>query len=163
MKYRMIQYDREAAVVYAKKWAYSRNPSYYNFDLIGGDCTNFASQCLYAGCRVMDYTPILGWYYISANKKSPSWTGVPYFYNFITQNQSVGPFGKECLPQEVQIADFIQLYNSQKYTHTLLVTKIYGGRLYVAAHSQDSFDRELSTFIYDNLRYIHIQGARALA
>ena len=42
-------YDRQAAVAYAHRWAYLRNPAFYNFDKLGGDCTNFASQCLYAG------------------------------------------------------------------------------------------------------------------
>ena len=31
------KYARNKAVEYAGKWAYSRNPKYYNFDLIGGD------------------------------------------------------------------------------------------------------------------------------
>ena len=30
------KYDRNRAVEYAEKWSYSRNPKYYNFDLIGG-------------------------------------------------------------------------------------------------------------------------------
>lgn len=42
-------YDRNKAVAYAHKYAYSRNPNYYNFDNIGGDCTNFVSQVLAAG------------------------------------------------------------------------------------------------------------------
>lgn len=46
-------YDRYSAVMYAHKWAYDRNPRYYNYDKIGGDCTNFASQCLLAGNGVM--------------------------------------------------------------------------------------------------------------
>lgn len=86
-----LPYNRTAAIEYAYKWAYSRNPRYYNFDRLGGDCTNFASQCLYAGSKVMNYTPVFGWYYNSASNKSPSWTGVPFFYNFLTSNNSVGP------------------------------------------------------------------------
>ena len=41
----IIPYNRTAAVDYARKWALKRNPAYYNFDSVGGDCTNFASQC----------------------------------------------------------------------------------------------------------------------
>ena len=37
-------YDRRRAVEYALRWALSRNPEYYNFDNIGGDCTNFRSE-----------------------------------------------------------------------------------------------------------------------
>ena len=36
-----VKYDRQKAIQYAEKWAFSRNPKYYNFDAVGGDCTNF--------------------------------------------------------------------------------------------------------------------------
>lgn len=49
------EYNRELAINYAKEWAYKRNPNYYNFDAVSGDCTSFVSQCLYAGCQVMNY------------------------------------------------------------------------------------------------------------
>ena len=45
---RLREYNRENAVEYAKIWAYKRNPKYYNFDSVGGDCTSFVSQCLFA-------------------------------------------------------------------------------------------------------------------
>ncbi|MDE7439525.1 MAG: amidase domain-containing protein, partial [Clostridia bacterium] len=45
----ILDYNRELAYEYAKKWAFKRNPEFYNFNNIGGDCTNFASQCIYAG------------------------------------------------------------------------------------------------------------------
>ena len=35
------KYNRQKTIEYAKKWAYGRNNKYYNFDNIGGDCTNF--------------------------------------------------------------------------------------------------------------------------
>ena len=92
---KVIPYDREKAVDYAHKWAFGRNPAYYNYDDIGGDCTNFASQTLRAGGGVMNTTPTFGWYYYSANNKSPSWTGVQYLYNFLTTNKGVGPFGHD--------------------------------------------------------------------
>ena len=41
------KYKKDDSVKYAKKWAYLRNPKYYNYDAIGGDCTNFVSQCIY--------------------------------------------------------------------------------------------------------------------
>lgn len=36
-------YNREKAVEYAQKWALSRNPQFYDFDSLGGDCTNVGS------------------------------------------------------------------------------------------------------------------------
>ncbi|WP_275890910.1 amidase domain-containing protein [Romboutsia hominis] len=43
------EYDREKAVAYARKWALDHNPTYANYELYGGDCTNYISQCLRAG------------------------------------------------------------------------------------------------------------------
>ncbi len=40
-------YNVDAAVAYADKWATSRNPQYKAYP--GVDCSNFVSQCLYAG------------------------------------------------------------------------------------------------------------------
>ena len=84
-------YNRQKAVEYAKKWAYSRNPQFYDFQDLGGDCTNFASQVIYAGCGVMNYTPVYGWYYISLNERAPAWTGVNQLYRFLTTNTGEGP------------------------------------------------------------------------
>ena len=53
----MKPYDRAAALRYAEQWALRRNPDFFDFEELGGDCTNFASQCLYAGSRVMNFTP----------------------------------------------------------------------------------------------------------
>ena len=73
----LLRYDRAAAVAYAHRWAYDRNPRYYDYGRVGGDCTSFASQCLYAGAGIMNYTRDLGWYYLDGNRKAPAWTGVP--------------------------------------------------------------------------------------
>lgn len=72
-------YNRQAAVDYAHRWAYLRNPDFYNFDELGGDCTNFASQCLYAGAGVMNYTPTFGWYYNSQYSRTPPGRECPSF------------------------------------------------------------------------------------
>ena len=64
-------YNRENVYSYAKKWALKRNPKYYNFDSLGGDCTNFVSQCVYAGSSIMNFTKDLGWYYRSLSDRAP--------------------------------------------------------------------------------------------
>ena len=88
---RELFYNRQWVVNYARVWAYSRNPRFYDFSDLGGDCTNFASQCIFAGAGVMIYTPEVGWFYIDANDRSPSWTGVEFLYDFLVNNLSVGP------------------------------------------------------------------------
>ncbi|MHC1684869.1 MAG: amidase domain-containing protein [Clostridiaceae bacterium] len=42
-------YNPSAACAYAQKYALNYNPEYKDFSNSGGDCTNFISQCLYAG------------------------------------------------------------------------------------------------------------------
>lgn len=154
-----INYDREAALAYAKRWAYSRNPRYYSFDELGGDCTNFASQCLFAGCGVMNYAPA-GWYYESLNKRSPSWTGVGFFFKFMTENKDAGPFGRKGGPSDIVPADFIQLSRSGIFTHTLIVTAVFRNDFLIASHTTDSYGRPISSYGYDTIRYIHIEGAK---
>lgn len=50
-----IKYEREKVLKNAKRWAYDRNPQFYNFDNVGGDCTSFVSQCILVGSNVMNY------------------------------------------------------------------------------------------------------------
>ena len=106
---RVVEYNRDKTVAYAKKWAFGRNPKYYNYDNVGGDCTNFISQCLYNGSKVMNYEKTTGWYYINGNNKSPSWTGVEFLYKFIVNNKGVSIFGKEVKEDEIEIGDAVIL------------------------------------------------------
>ena len=87
------EYIRERAVEYASRWAFSRNPLFYDYTGIGGNCTNFVSQCVYAGSCTMNFTAIFGWYYLSDKERTASWTGVEFFYNFMTGNKGPAPSG----------------------------------------------------------------------
>lgn len=154
-------YIRENAVQYARKFAFAQNPYFASFAGIGGNCTNFVSQSIFAGSCQMNYTPTFGWYFISLNQRSPSWTGVDFFYNFITQNKGIGPFGREATLDELEIGDVIQLgRNNEGYYHTLLVVGFDGPDTLVAAQTDDALDRPLSTYNNDYARYIKIEGVR---
>lgn len=161
-----IPYDRGAAVAYAHQWAYRRNPAYYDYEKIGGDCTNFASQSLYAGTGVMNYKPVYGWYYIDANSKAPAWTGVEYFRNFIVRKQiTPGPFGIITDINGVEVGDFVQLrfQGREVHSHTPIIVEIGEPRsldnILVAAHSFDADYRPLSSYQVSALRFLHILGA----
>ncbi len=162
----LLPYDRAAAVEYARKWALSRNPKYYNYDPLGGDCTNFASQCVLAGGGVMNHTPTFGWYYNSANDHSPSWTGVEYLYNFLTRKAGgPGPVAHEVGIADVQPGDISQFAGtSARFSHTQVVVEAgkRGGLedILVCTHTYDSLDRPLSTYEYLKLRFLHIEGIR---
>ncbi len=157
----IFPYNRAAAVNYARRWAKKRNPAYYNFEGIGGDCTNFVSQCIYAGCGVMNYTPTFGWYYITANNRTPSWTGVEFFYDFFASNKGAGPFAEETDINGLEIGDVIQLGRVDGiFYHTLIVTRINRGNIYIASHSTDSYNRPLESYRYGRKRCLHILGCR---
>ena len=154
-------YVRERAVRYAEKYAFSQNPIFGNFRGIGGNCTNFVSQAIYAGSCVMNYKPTFGWYYVSLDNRSPSWTGVDFFYNFMVGNKDVGPFGIDSTLDALEVGDVIQLAkNDGGFYHTLLVVGFDGGDTLIAAQTDDAFARPLSTYQYDYARYIKIQGVR---
>lgn len=156
-----IGYDRNKVLQYAKRWAFDRNPRFLDFENLGGDCTNFASQCIYAGAGVMNYTPTFGWYYNSARDRSPSWTGVQYLYNFLIQNRRAGPYAAETGPDQMEIGDIIQLGRAEGgFYHSPVVTGVTPEDIFVAAHSYDAFMRPLSTYVYDRIRYLHILGVR---
>lgn len=159
-------YMRQAAVDYAHRWAYSRNPVFYNYEEIGGDCTNFASQCLYAGSGVMNFTPDFGWYYINGNNKAPAWTGVEYLYQFLTrQDPSVGPAAVDARIMDLMPGDLIQLsFDGETFSHTPVVVAADRPRtpseVLVAAHSYDSDNRPLSSYTFQKIRYLHIVGVQ---
>lgn len=159
----IIDYNRKAAVDYANKWALSRNKRYFDFSNLGGDCTNFVSQCLYAGSNIMNYIPIYGWYYNSANDRSASWTGVEYLYNFLTTNKTKGVFAKNVKDDEVEIGDIVQLGDSlANFYHSLIITKTGElpsiNNILVNTHTFDAKQRPLKTYIFEKIRFLHIQG-----
>ena len=155
------------AVAYARRWAFSRNPAYFNFDLLGGDCTNFASQCLFAGIGVMNDTPDVGWYYRSLNDRAAAWTGVEYFYRFLTENEKSpigsgqGPFAVEADISELEIGDFVQFGNETgDFYHTPMIVGFAGRTPLLAAHTYDAYNRSLNTYRYAKIRGLHILGGR---
>lgn len=158
-------YRRLNAVLYAHHWAYGRNPRFYDYEELGGDCTNFASQCVYAGAGVMNYTPVYGWYYIDPDNKAPAWTGVEYFYSFLTRPQiSLGPVARETDDLRfAQPGDVIQLrFSGPVFQHSPVVVQTSpdgsADKILLAAHSSDADWRPLSSYEYEAYRVLHILG-----
>jgi hypothetical protein len=158
------RYDRKMAVAYAHEWAYGRNPVYYDFENLGGDCTNFASQVIYAGSGKMNYKKTFGWYYINANNRTPSWTGVNYLYNFLIDNLGPGPIAKKVDVQDIEPGDIIQLsfVGNNIFNHSLIVvyTGIYPKmeNILVATHTENRDYYPLTRFRWMDIRFLHITG-----
>lgn len=157
----IFPYDRAAAVAYAKKWALGRNPAYFDFSDIGGDCTNFASQCLFAGAQVMNFTPVYGWFYRSADDRTASWTGVEYLYNFLVNNRGAGPFAETVPLDRLQRGDIVQLgRETGDFYHSPVVIGFARNSILVAAHSYDAYGKTLASYRAPVVRGLHILGVR---
>ena len=155
-------YDKKSAILYAKKWALSRNPKYYNFDNVGGDCTSFISQCLYAGSKKMNYSKINGWYYNNGYDKSPSWSGVEFLHDFLINNKSFGPHGIEVTSNEILPGDIAQLsFDGNIFGHSLFIIEVNSPSLndiVIATHTFDTLGKKIGEYNFSKVRFIHIQN-----
>ncbi|OPA75545.1 hypothetical protein BVG16_19565 [Paenibacillus selenitireducens] len=70
---RATSYSRERAVQYADRWWNENNPEFLAFEV---DCTNFISQCLFAGGAPIYYTGKResGWWYRGMVNGQESWS-----------------------------------------------------------------------------------------
>ena len=114
----------------------------------------------------MNYTPGVGWYYISPDDRAPAWSSVEYFYDFLTQkfteeNGGVGPFATEVVRERAEPGDVVQYANaSGDWYHTVIITGMDGDEILVSAQSNDALDRPISTYNFASVRFLHIEGVK---
>jgi hypothetical protein len=109
----------------------------------------------------MNYTPTFGWYYISVGDRAPAWTGVDELYRFLISNKGAGPQGEVVPLRNIMEGDIVQLRfgNGERFDHSPVVVDRGNGTpdsVLVAAHTNDSDCRQLSTYRYNAMRPIHI-------
>ncbi len=131
-------YDRNSAAAYARAWALHRNPAFGNFSALGGDCANFASQCLWAG---WDKRMAAGWYYRSMTDRTPSWSGVRFLRRWLLEAGRA----EICDVSEAEPGDLVVLWNGQRYYHVTVILRP-GADPLVAAHTHDVLNRALSAY-----------------
>ena len=161
-------YDNVRAVEYARRWALDRNPLFIDFTGLGGNCTNFVSQAVLAGSCVMNPTPDFGWYYFSAEDRAPAWSGVEFFFDFMTGapmfrevNGGVGPYASVVSRSRAVPGDVVQYADSAgDWYHTVMITAVEGSEIFVSAQSDDALDRPLSSYRFAGTRFLHIEGVR---
>lgn len=167
---KLQEYDREAAVAYAREWALDRNPAYKDYDPWGGDCTNFISQCLRAGKIPLDHTgqeEYQMWYWYSDKERTPSWTAAELLYQYIIRNnnentQNYGIYARLGKYNELDPGDIVQLVYNGKAYHSMIITEVILEGEYlidylISAHTYDVLDYPLSNKIGEK-RYIKILG-----
>ncbi|MGE5474408.1 MAG: amidase domain-containing protein [Ignavibacteriales bacterium] len=154
-------YNRIDALQYADRWALGRNPMYYDYSKIGGDCTNFISQVLHAGGCTMNYSTD-GWFYENGNKKSPSWTGVNFLYRFLIKDKVVGPVVEETGVGKIKIGDIVQLsfQEGNVYNHSLVIVECGNpasiSNIKVSTHTTDQYHYPLSDYKWTKIRFLHV-------
>ncbi|MCR5678336.1 MAG: amidase domain-containing protein [Agathobacter sp.] len=152
-----------AAARYGIKYAEEPNPMY---DLFGSDCTNFASQCLYAGNKTMDSNgknepkkngniiqTSSTWYYFGDAKKyvcTTSWlrcSGKNNFSNYWDAYR-VGTFSTLAnVRKNSRLGDVIQVVDKKGTSvHSLVVTKVSKDEIYLSAHTSNRCNISLSRF-----------------
>ncbi len=162
-------YSRSKAVTYAVKYALNYNPNYPDYNgATGGDCTNYISQCLYAGGikqHYGTYGSYNSWYFKSDRDRSGSWTKASYFQKYIHGNNSKISATFPSSWYGVEEGDIIQIVPSNSATHSMIITGVvYSSAttrsdLLICCHTSDkknvSFNANFSGREY---AYYHIKG-----
>ncbi|MGG1614855.1 amidase domain-containing protein [Paenibacillus sp. FSL K6-2441] len=144
---RSIAYRREEAVIYADRWWDSFNPEFAAFEV---DCTNYISQCLFAGGAPINYTGKResGWWYkgyVGGRELwSYSWSVANALARYLGQSRT--GLRAELLerPEQLQLGDVIAYDwdGNGTFQHNTIVTAFdAGGMPLVNAHTTPSKHR----------------------
>ena len=165
-------YDRNKAVAYADKYHHVRNPVWYNFTDEGGNCQNYASQCMLEGGIALDYFGEEQWKcyindpdydpYINEDEtpegRTRSWVNVGYFYNYAKYNEGKGLVAEaNANLYYAQPSDIIMVGNGG-LAHTVIVSKVVDGHILVDSNSIDMKDYPIEAYTYTDIMLIKILG-----
>jgi hypothetical protein len=143
-----ILYDRNQVQTYANTWWNSFNPHYLFFEK--DDCTNFVSQCLFAGNAPMNYTGKreTGWWYQGKIGKqelwSFCWAVADSLCRLLAGDSKSWHATRVDMPQKLAIGDVISYDwdGNGHYQHSAIVTEINtNGMPLVSAHTSNSKNR----------------------
>ncbi len=171
------EYNREAAVAYSYEWAGTdaalRNPNYTAYDIYGGNCNNYTSQCLFASGIPMDYSGNEIWKWhgetISTNGtafgRSYSWTVCENFYGYCKNNTGRG------LVAEVdgnlysgREGDIIQYVSGDRRVHSVIISKVIYDQegnvvdYLINSNTMDKRDCPMTAYGYSDFYLIRIAG-----
>ena len=156
-------YSVSNAVAYAKEHAIDYNSP--EFKTYSSDCTNFVSQCVYAGGKSMNVVSDYqnkGIYETTSYWYSKHWTSIsPYHrYGISTSFIRVGEFytywknhgatiiqcsSLSSLQNTAKLGDIVQVKNSSgEWYHSVIITAGSSGAWKYSAHSRDRIDYNVS-------------------
>ncbi len=158
-------YDRQAAADYADRYWETANPGYLEFEV---DCSNYVSQCIFAGGAPMNYTDRRdsGWWYrgMSGSREnwSYSWAVADSLRRYLAAGRSHGLRAKAVeSAQELEPGDVISYCwkGDGRFGHsTVVASKDKNGMPLVNAHTVSSkhryWDYRDSYAWTENTRYL---------
>lgn len=156
-----VNYDRVAAVDYAKAHALSYNPAFKRFN---NDCTNFVSQTLLAGGWQMAlgvYTHNDVWWYScmlpggNVCRASYTWGAAFNFHEFLGtspgQRTNMADHFGDVWPGDIIFADWdgpTGHHPDGRIDHVMVVTgRDTDGNLYISQHTNDRLNRPMTQVI----------------
>lgn len=167
-------YSATNAVKYARKYANvgkDKKGKLLFYYVNGNDCTNFVSQCVWAGYggyvsddisktkkRIANKTYMTGSWYGGTGGGHANWENVTKFASFASASKTYGPQGKiynnngKCTKLSgIKLGDVIQMKsaNASRYGHSLFVTQVNytpgaGSTFFVSCHSYDALNKNLA-------------------
>lgn len=157
----LSSYSASDAIAYAREYALDYNDNYESWTIAqGGDCANFASQCLYAGGKPMNgtcsssgrYTDTTKWFHlqfgtlIKSYGYTTTWINCGDFKRY-WQGKCSGYYLKSSLPDLIETCsagDIVQLCNEDTIVpyHTIIITYNNGSTIKYCGHSNDRLDEE---------------------
>ncbi len=183
-------YDAAAAVAYAERFALSYNRLFFSYRGLGGDCQNFASQCVWAGLGgkntsaavnlkmpPMIRTGPRAWFQSDqfSHDVFGHWTAVQPFSRYILAGrlQDPGPIGTITNGlANAAAGDLIQISDGKTWFHVYIVVAHTGTQgmrttkdLWVSAHTTDRNRQWLATLITSAIpvRTVHFIGGLSFA
>lgn len=144
---RAIPYYRERAAQYADQWWNGSNPEFLSFEV---DCTNYISQCLFAGGAPINYTGRResGWWYKGMINNREAWSFSWAVANSLESHLRLSETGLRAElvggPGQLKLGDVITYDwdGDGRYQHSVIVTAFdAGGMPLVNAHTTSSRHR----------------------
>lgn len=140
-------YNYTAMANYLEKYWSNYNSAYRSFT---ADCTNFASQALYAG----GWASVDGWYlnanywWYNSSNQTRSWVNVDYWATFARNSGRVTSLSNVW---NLGVGDVLQAQasGSSSKDHTMMVSYRSGGTPYFTYHSSNRYRRSMNQVLLD--------------
>jgi|GEM_PF-3344324 len=168
-----VYYNRTAAYGYAYMWWSGRNPNYQDYTSSGGDCANFASQCLITGGLSLHAGTDGNGYgvYPDTDRPSTSSNGtIPYcdyMHQHLTNYQPTDVLFvvegvNDTIPSWMEIGDMVIFGNTtDKWKHAMMVVWKGSNDLGLAGHTTDTWNTSFYTVLgsasFSNAYFYHIR------